>query len=41
MEAMDVTRSYITENAFLLEIFISLDRLQWTEQQQIFKVNNK
>ena len=41
MEAMDGMRSYMTENAFPLEIFDSLDRLHWAAQNQIFKGKKK
>ena len=41
METIDVMRSYMTENAFPLEIFNSLDRLHWAAQQERFKVNKK
>ena len=41
MKAMDVMRSYTTENAFLLEIFNSLDRLHWTAHNQRSKGKKK
>ena len=41
MEAMDVMRSYMTENGFPPRIFNSLDILHWTAQKQRSKLKKK
>ena len=40
-EAMDVMRSYMTDNTFTLEFFNIQDILYWSAYQQRLKVNKK